>query len=277
MKINTLIFIIAGLALVRCSPKSKQSKYSTLSESSPGYELVWADEFDYSGLPDSTKWIYDTEGNDAGWGNNEEQFYTVGRLENARVENGILNIIAIKEDYQDKKYTSARLVSKADWKYGKIEVNAKVPAGRGTWSAIWMMPGGWSFNDGDWPNIGEFDIMEHVGHEKGIIHASAHSKDYQWQTGTQQTDTIHVNDATDSFHSYIWEWTPDTVKAYVDNKLYFKYMNEGLGESKWPYDKPFYLILNIAVGGAWGSAQGIDENVFPQTMEIDYVRIFQKK
>lgn len=277
MKINTLIFIIAGLALVRCSPKSKQSKYSTMSESSPGYELVWADEFDYSGLPDSTKWIYDTEGNDAGWGNNEEQFYTVGRLENARVENGILNIIAIKEDYQDKKYTSARLVSKADWKYGKIEVNAKVPAGRGTWSAIWMMPGGWSFNDGDWPNIGEFDIMEHVGHEKGIIHASAHSKDYQWQTGTQQTDTIHVNDATDSFHSYIWEWTPDTVKAYVDNKLYFKYMNEGLGESKWPYDKPFYLILNIAVGGAWGSAQGIDENVFPQTMEIDYVRIFQKK
>lgn len=244
---------------------------------SENYELVWQDEFDYSGLPDSTKWLYDTEGNEAGWGNNEDQFYTEKRIENAKVENGTLNIIALKEDFQNKKYTSVRLVSKADWKYGKIETRAKLPAGRGTWSAIWMMPGAWTYNVGNWPNIGEFDIMEHVGHDPGVIHASAHSTDYQWQKGTQQTDTIRIADATEAFHSYIWEWTPEFVKAYVDDTLYFEYANEGLGESKWPYDKPFYLILNVAVGGAWGSVNGIDDEAFPQTMEVDYVRVYQKK
>nr|WP_319270927.1 glycoside hydrolase family 16 protein [uncultured Draconibacterium sp.] len=241
------------------------------------YQLVWSDEFEYSGLPDSSKWDYDTEGNDAGWGNNESQFYTTKRIENAQVENGILNITARLEDYNNRKYTSARLITKADWQYGRFETRAKLPAGRGTWSAIWMMPGGWTFNDGNWPDIGEFDIMEHVGHDAGMIHASAHSKDYQWQKGTQQTDTLRIDDATETFHTYTWEWTPDLVRAYVDDQLYFEYENEGLGETKWPYDKPFYLILNVAVGGAWGSLQGIDDDVFPQTMEVDYVRVYQKK
>lgn len=277
MKTNfTFIVIVLMAGMVGCSPKSKQAKVSVLEKSSADYHLVWQDEFDYSGLPDSTKWRYDTEGNDAGWGNNEEQFYTRKRIENAKVEKGILKVVALKEDFQDKKYTSARLVSRADWKYGKIETRAKIPAGRGTWSAIWMMPGGWTFNTGNWPDVGEFDIMEHVGHDEGLIHASAHSKDYQWQKGTQQTDTIRISDATEKFHSYIWEWTPEVVKAYVDEELYFEYKNEGLGDSKWPYDKPFYLILNVAVGGAWGSMQGIDDEAFPQTMEIDYVRVYQK-
>jgi len=241
------------------------------------YELVWQDEFDYSGLPDPTKWAYDTEGNDDGWGNREAQYYTEGRIDNAMVEQGILKITAIKEEYQGKDYTSARLVSKADWQYGKIEVRAKLPSARGTWSAIWMMPGGWTFNTGNWPDVGEFDIMEHVGHDAGVIHASAHSKDYQWWKGTQKTNTIRINDATDTFHSYIWEWNPDVVKAYVDDTLYFEYKNEGLGESKWPYDKPFYLILNVAVGGEWGNVNGIDDDAFPQTMEVDYVRIYQNR
>ena len=115
-----------------------------------------------------------------------------------------------------------------------------------------------------------------MGHDLGIIHASAHSKDYQWQNGTQQTATIHINDATEAFHSYIWEWSPDLVQAFVDDSLYFKYANEGLGASKWPYDKPFYLILNVAVGGEWGRIKGIDEEAFPQVLELDYVRVFQK-
>ena len=241
------------------------------------YEMVWNDEFDNNGLPDKTKWSYDTEGNEDGWGNFEAQHYTEANLKNAGVENGILHITARKEDCSGKKYTSARLVSKANWKYGKIEVNAKLPPGRGTWSAIWIMPGGWSFNDGNWPDIGEIDIMEHVGHDLGVIHASAHSKDYQWQKETQKTATISVPDVSEKFHSYILEWTPDVLKAFVDDSLYFEYKNEGLGETKWPYDKPFYLIMNVAVGGAWGSMQGIDEDAFPQTMEIDYVRIYQKK
>jgi len=240
------------------------------------YQLVWHDEFDYSGLPDSTKWAFDTEGNEDGWGNDEAQFYTIGEEKNARIENGKLQITAHKDRVGEKEFSSARLVSLANWKYGKIEVNAKLPSARGTWSAIWTMPAGWSYKDGNWPDVGEIDIMEHVGHELGVIHASAHSKDYQWQKGTQQTAIIKVPDVDKEFHSYILEWNQEVVKAFVDDSLYFEYKNEGLGESKWPYDKPFYLILNLAVGGAWGSLQGIDEGAFPQTMEIDYVRVFQK-
>lgn len=246
------------------------------AENNDPYQLVWQDEFDYQGLPDPGLWYYDTIGNEAGWGNHEAQFYTYARKENAHVDSGVLTIIARKENYKGKEYTSARLVSKADWKYGRIEVNAKLPEGVGTWSAIWMMPAGWSFTDGNWPDIGEIDIMEHVGHDPGIVHASAHSKDYQWQKGTQKTATVFISDASESFHSYILDWTPEVLKGYVDDSLYFAYQNEGRGESKWPYDKPFYLIMNIAVGGAWGSMQGIDDDAFTQKMEVDYVRIYQK-
>jgi len=238
-------------------------------------KLVWADEFDYVGLPDSTKWIYDTEGNENGWGNNESQIFTVAKKENAFVTDGTLKITAINELIENKEFSSARLLSNADWKYGRVEVRAKLPKGRGTWPAIWMMPGGWSFNDGNWPDVGEIDIMEHVGHDFGVIHASAHSKDYQWQTGTQQTGTMYVGDVDTVFHTYAMEWNADVMKTYVDDSLYFEYQNEKLGIDKWPYDKPFYLILNVSVGGAWGSMKGIDTTAFPQTMEIDFVRIYQ--
>lgn len=274
-----LLLIYLGIILFLASCNSNSSGGSgdkAESQDDNKYQLVWQDEFDYIGLPDSTKWAYDTEGNKEGWGNDEAQYYTEANEKNAHVENGILYITALKENFEGKEYTSARLVSKADWEYGKIEVNAKIPAGRGTWSAIWAMPGGWSFHDGNWPDIGEIDIMEHVGHDLGIVHASAHSKDYQWQKGTQKTGTIKVPDVHVKFHSYVMEWTPDLMKAFVDDSLYFEYKNEGLGESTWPYDKPFYLIMNVAVGGAWGNMQGIDEDAFPQTMEIDYVRVYQK-
>lgn len=275
--LKTIVFIISLLFLIGCdtsSSSSSQDKSSTQAELS--YELVWQDEFEYQGLPDPTKWKYDTEGNEAGWGNYEAQHYTEANEKNAFVENGILSINALNEPFEGKEYTSARLISVADWEYGKIEVNAKLPAAVGTWSAIWMMPGGWTFSEGNWPDIGEIDIMEHVGHDPGIIHASAHSKDYQWQEQTQQTATIHIPEVSSEFHSYILEWTPDAILAFVDDSLYFEYRNEGLGESKWPYDKPFYIILNVAVGGAWGSMNGIDKEAFPQTMEVDYVRVYQK-
>lgn len=272
---NVSLFI--GIVLLVSACQSKKSDKSVQTSTVNDYQLVWSDEFDYTGLPDSTKWIYDTEGNFDGWGNNELQHYTLRKRENAWVDNGILHITACKENYEEKEYTSVRLNSVADWLHGKIEVRAKLPNGRGTWPAIWMMPGGWSYKDGNWPNIGEIDIMEHVGHDPGVIHASAHSKDYQWQKGTQQTGVINIADATEAFHSYILEWDKDLMKCYVDNQLYFEYKNEGLGESKWPYTKPFYLILNVAVGGAWGSVKGIDNESFPQTMEVDYVRVYQKK
>ena len=273
---SILFSLFAAACISGCSSRTPDSSKEGSHQKENGYELVWYDEFDYKGLPDSTKWNYDTEGNDEGWGNRELQFYTEAREENACVENGTLLITAQKQDFQGKEYTSARLISNAHWKYGRIEVRAKLPDGVGTWTAIWMMPGGWSFNDANWPNVGEIDIMEHVGYEPGIVHASAHSKDYQWRAGTQKTATVEVPDAIETFHSYIMEWTPDVMKTYVDDSLYFEYVNEGLGESKWPYDKPFYLILNVAVGGDWGSVKGIDEAAFPQTMVVDYVRIYQK-
>ncbi len=239
------------------------------------YRLVWSDEFNNPGLPESTKWNYDTEGNEDGWGNFEDQVYTEARVQNAKVDDGVLHIIACRENFGDKKYTSARLTSRADWKYGIIEVRARIPDGRGTWAAIWMMPGNWTFKDRNWPDVGEIDIMEHVGFDKGIVHASAHSRDYQWQTGTEKTDTMSVPDVSCNFHSYLLKWSPEVIRSFVDDSLYFEYKNEGLGESKWPYNKPFYLILNLAVGGGWGGARGIDEDVFPQTLEVDYVRVYQ--
>lgn len=274
---NIILPAIVLFLLASCSNDPAVSNEDGKNSSANEYVLIWQDEFNYEGLPDPEKWGYDTEGNDAGWGNKESQYYTEARLENAHVDHGTLSITARQEPIEGKEYSSARLVSKADWKYGKIEVSAKLPSAKGTWSAIWMMPGGWSFNDGNWPDIGELDIMEHVGHNLGVIHASAHSKDYQWQKDTQKTGVMTVPDVHEKFHSYILEWTPDTLKAFVDDSLYFVYGNEGLGESKWPYDKPYYLILNIAVGGAWGSVEGIDESAFPQTMEVDYVRVYQRK
>lgn len=273
-----LINLVVIILITSCNPKSVDNSEEKVKKPEPNkYKLVWQDEFDYTGLPDSVKWKYDTEGNETGWGNNEAQHYTEAIEKNAHVENGILRITAHKEDSEGKEYTSARIISDTVWKYGKIEISAKLPPARGTWSAIWLMPGGWSFNDGNWPDIGEIDIMEHVGHELGVVHASAHSEDYQWQEGTQKTATIKVPEIDKKFHFYTLEWNPNEIKAFVDDSLYFKYQNEGLGESKWPYDKPFYLILNLAVGGAWGSMQGIDEDAFPQTMEVDYVRVYQKE
>jgi len=274
MRLKMRVAGITMLVLFGCNTAVQQhSGVSNIAD----YQLVWQDEFDYTGLPDSTKWHYDTEGNAAGWGNNEAQYYTEADSSNAWVENGILKITAKKERFEGKDYTSARLMTAADWQYGRIETRAKLPDGRGTWSAIWMMPGGWTFKDGNWPDIGEIDIMEHVGHETGIIHASAHSKDYQWQKNTQQTATIFVPDVDTEFHTYTLEWTPELLTAFVDDSLYFSYQNEGLGETKWPYTKPFYLLLNVAVGGAWGSINGIDTTAFPQTMEVDFVRVYQKK
>jgi beta-glucanase (GH16 family) len=275
---KTIFFLGILLALMGCNSNTPVDSNKTNNNiEAVDYQLVWQDEFDYTGLPDTSRWAFDTEGNDAGWGNSEAQYYTSSDETTARIDSGLLHIIARKKDMAGKEYTSARLISKTGWKYGKVEVNAKLPAGRGTWSAIWMMPEGWSFNDGNWPDVGEIDIMEHVGHDPGVIHASAHSKDYNWQSGPQKTAIINVPDATARFHDYILEWTPDVLRAFVDDSLYFEYRNEKLGESKWPYDKPFYLILNVAVGGVWGNQQGIDVSAFPQTMEVDYVRIYQKQ
>ncbi|MGQ0737917.1 MAG: glycoside hydrolase family 16 protein [Bacteroidota bacterium] len=237
------------------------------------YELVWADEFDYSGLPDSSKWSYDTGGH--GWGNQELQYYTAERKENARVENGLLVIEARKESMQGMNYSSARLVSKGkgEWQYGKIEVKAKIPSGRGTWPAIWMLGTNTPLK---WPDDGEIDIMEHVGHNQGTVHASIHCKKYYHSIGTQKTATIPMADCSDAFHVYAAVWDRDSVKVSVDGHVYFRFGNEHSGYNAWPFDNQMYLLLNIAVGGSWGGQKGVDDSIFPKRMEIDYVRVYQK-
>jgi len=237
--------------------------------------LVWSDEFDYTGLPNPAKWSYDTAGNSGGWGNNEKQFYTQARLKNAEVKEGFLSITARKEEYKGFQYTSARLVTKGkgDWLYGRMEIRAKIPDGRGMWPAIWMLPTDWAY--GGWPASGEIDIMENVGYNPFVIVASAHTEKYNHSIGTQKSATINIPTCYSEFHVYTLEWEIKEYRVYVDDRLYFTFKNEGSGYKVWPYDKRFHLLLNVAVGGNWGGAQGIDDSVFPRTMVVDFVRIYQ--
>lgn len=239
-----------------------------------GWKLVWSDEFDKPGLPDHKKWAYDIGGH--GWGNNELQFYTEKRAENARVEDGLLIIEARKEPWEKSGYTSARLVTrgKQEWKYGKIEVRAKLPKGRGTWPAIWMLAATQPMR---WPDDGEIDIMEHVGFDQGKVHGSVHTKKYNHVIGTQKTGNVTVPDCSEEFQVYGVEWDKDLVKISVDSKPYFEFKNELSGDDAWPFDNKLYLLLNVAVGGNWGGAQGVDETIWPQRLEVDYVRVYEKE
>jgi len=245
-------------------------------QSEPKFKLVWSDEFDYSGLPDSSKWSFDQRGNAYGWGNNEAQFYTKERVQNAEVKGGFLTITAIKEDFEGKKYTSARLVTakKGDWLYGRMEIRAKLPDGRGMWPAIWMLSTEGKY--GGWPASGEIDIMENVGYDPYVIVASAHTKAYNHVQGTQKNGKLTVNDCHTNFHVYALEWEASEYRVFVDDQLFFTFKNEGTGFKAWPFDQKFHLLLNVAVGGNWGGLKGIDESIFPKAMVVDYVRMYQK-
>jgi beta-glucanase (GH16 family) len=244
----------------------------------PERKLVWSDEFDYRGLPNPSKWGYDLgDGcpDVCGWGNNEDEFYT-NDLNNARAENGNLIIEARKEARGGKEFTSARLVSKnkGDWKYGRIEIRAKLPRGRGTWPAIWMLSTDWKY--GGWPTSGEIDIMEHVGYDPGVIHGTLHSEKYNHVKRTQQEGMLTVPDCQDAFHVYAVDWTENQIDFYIDEKMYHSVKRNTADDFKgWPFDQRFHLILNIAVGGNWGAAKGIDQSIWPQQMLVDYVRIYQ--
>jgi len=240
-----------------------------------GMKLVWSDEFNYKGLPDNLKWSYDTVGNKTGWGNNEAQYYTKGQLKNSEVKDGFLYINALKENYKGHKYTSARLITKfkGDWLYGRVEVRAKLPDGRGMWPAIWMLPTDWAY--GPWPASGEIDIMENVGYDPAVIVASSHTLSYNHVQKTQKNDKITIPDCHTTFHVYTLEWEANEYRIYVDNTLCFTFKNEGKGYKSWPFDKRFHLLLNVAVGGNWGGQQGIDETIFPRSMIVDYVRVYQ--
>ncbi len=238
-------------------------------------KLIWSDEFDQTGPPDLSKWSYDTAGNASGWGNNEWQHYTSGNLANAFIEDGMLHVRAIRESIADKQYSSARLVTKGkgDWLYGRIEVRAKLPGARGIWPAIWMLPTDWAY--GGWPKSGEIDIMEHVGYMPDSVFASVHTESYNHVIGTQRTKGYYLPSVHDRFHVYAIEWDAGMISGFVDKQMYFSFKNEAAGPKVWPFDKPFHLLLNVAVGGNWGAVKGVDETAFPQEMIVDYVRVYQ--
>lgn len=246
---------------------------------SPGEKLtlVWSDEFDKAGTPDATKWSYDLGDGCpgvCGWGNNELEYYTQDS-KNVRVENGRLIIEAHKEEKGGRHYTSARIVSKGkgDWLYGRIEVRAKLPRGTGTWPAIWMLPTDWKY--GGWPASGEIDIMEHVGFDPGVVHGTVHTEAYNHVKGTQKEGKVTVADFSDAFHVYAIEWSKEKMTFIVDDNEYFSVNKSAADDYKgWPFDQRFHLIMNIAVGGNWGGMKGVDDSIWPQRMEVEYVRAY---
>lgn len=245
----------------------------TLTISAQKYVQVWSDEFNNPGLPDSTKWIYET-GKIA---NNELQYYTSKRMENARIEDSVLIIETRKEKYNGADYTSARIVSRGigDWQYGKVEISAKVPTGKGTWPALWMMP---TYSEyGGWPKSGEIDIMEYIGVEPQNLFYTVH---FEGTTGSgHESDgsgaVRRISNPFNQFIKFTMIWTPDKIEWYANDVKYHTYSKTSDDYRVWPFNKEFYLILNLAYGGDWGGYAGVDDTKLPHKFLIDYVRVFQ--
>ena len=239
-----------------------------------GYQLVWNDEFNEGTELNKVDWTHEVQ--NSGWVNHELQNYVnhttpKGSLV-TEVMGGTLRIHCFKEDgkiYSGRVYAHV----KEGWKYGYIEASIKLPKGKGTWPAFWMMP----VNFRSWPADGEIDIMEEVGYHPDFVSSSLHANVHVHSNNTQVTHEMYCKGAEGEFHTYAIEWTAQNITTYVDGKVQLSYDNKGLGRDDWPYNDPFYVIFNLAWGGDWGGSQGVDENALPVTMEVDYVRVFQKK
>jgi beta-glucanase (GH16 family) len=243
-------------------------------------KLVWSDEFNGTAL-DLTKWEYDVAFNKRGWFNKELQYYSAGRPENFQVGNGILTIEARHEtlnpakfpDWGGQNYTSGRIYSKgAGWTYGFYEIRAKLPCARGQWPAIWMLPTDMK----KWPDDGEIDIMEQVGAEPNYIYSTLHTGLFNHVKGTQRSAQKSVPSSCSDFHVYQLDWRPDRIDIGVDGQGILRVANDQPGgKGAWPFDVPFKMILNLAIGGDWAGAKGIDDAAMPQRMDVDYVRVWQ--
>ncbi|MEH0156012.1 family 16 glycosylhydrolase [Limibacter armeniacum] len=232
-------------------------------------QLIWADEFDVAGAPNPENWTYDL--GDNGWGNQELQNYT-DKSENVKVEGGLLKITAIRKG--ENSYTSGRIKTQGlqSFTYGRFEIRAKLPAGRGLWPAIWML--GENISTEGWPACGEIDIMEHVGFDPDNVHSATHTPSSYGNTVNK--GSLHLPTAETEFHVYTLEWTEAELKFLVDDQHVYTYSPSVKNASTWPYNLPQFMILNVAVGGAWGGQQGIDDSVFPKQMLVDYVRVYGK-
>ena len=271
---------LAIFNLIACSTNDQAEKIDLSNEwDRDGWNLIWQDEFNDSSL-DLSKWSHEIGGH--GFGNNELEYYTNDSA-NSFVQDSMLHIRAKFEpsgigDANNLRYfSSARLrtAGKGDWKYGRIDVRAKLALGQGIWPAIWMLPTDWIY--GGWPGSGEIDIMEHVGHDEGRVHVSVHTESYNHKIGTQRTKTIMLSDVKDSFHIYSIEWYEDRIDFFIDDTKYFTFANDNNNDYKtWPFNQRFHLLINVAVGGDWPGAPD-NTTVFPQEMNIDYVRVYIPK
>ena len=243
---------------------------------SQAYKLVWNDEFNTATI-DLSKWNFETGNGSGGWGNNELEYYT-NRVENAHIDTGTLVITAKKESYSGFQYTSTRMHTKdkGHWKYGKIEMRAKIPKGIGTWPAFWMLPQSQSYGTNYWPDNGEIDIMEHVGYVPNSIYGTVHVNKYYG--GSAVSKQIIYSGVENDFHTYGIYWSADSIKWYVDNNLYNTYTKGTKTWQEWPFDKEFFILLNFAIGGNWGGQgkQIVDTTIFPQNYIIDYIRVYQR-
>lgn len=279
MNVKNLI-LLGTMTLISSTCAVHQTKKQTTDSAfvPKGYKLVWNDEFEssYSALPDTSIWDYDTGGD--GWGNAELQYYvpaihTTDTV--ALLNKGILNIIArmTHETLEGHNYLSARMKTKQSWKYGYFEARMMMPEGRGTWAAFWMLPKDFEH----WPLDGEIDIMEHLGSHPDSIHISTHTQRYNHAFGTQKTSITAVKNVQHEFHIYGLEWTENEIKGYIDGTLCFRHTNDGkMDKATWPFDVPFRMLLNQAVGGWFGGKKGVDNSCFPATFQIDYIRVYQK-
>lgn len=234
------------------------------------WELTWSDEFNYTGKPDEASWGYET-----GYIRNRELQYYTDQIRNAKVENGHCTIQAILEAEDSITSASINTFNKVDFLYGRIEVRARIPSALGSWPAIWML--GTNRREVGWPACGEIDIMEHVGFDPDKIHANIHTRSYNHVLGTNKGDHIEATDPWAAFHIYALEWFEDRMDFFFDDSLYFSFQNDMAGNNDtWPFDKPHYLLLNLAYGGSWGGQQGVDTSLLPLKYVIDYVRYYQK-
>lgn len=275
MTIRSLVAVASAVLLAACAAPVVQAPAARLTPP-PGYTLVWSDEFDRDGLPDPARWTHDTGRNKAGWYNNELQYYAGPRAENAVVRGGRLVMTARREslsaapDWGGQRYTATRLITrgKGDWTYGFFEIRARMPCGKGTWPALWLVGSG-----GRWPEDGELDIVEHVGSNPERISSAVHTA--AGSGGSAVSGKARVPDACRAMHDYQMLWTRDGVWFGVDGVVHWHYPKNLAADPKgWPFDAPQFLILNIAVGGDLGGP--VDDAAFPVTMEVEHVRVYQR-
>ncbi|MBU1141907.1 MAG: glycoside hydrolase family 16 protein [Firmicutes bacterium] len=235
------------------------------------YKLVWQDTFEQDGAPNPDIWVIQTGGH--GFGNKEQQFYS-DRPKNIFIKDGILNIVAYKEQIENREYSSAKITTEGKKSIckGRIEVVAKIPSGSGTWPAIWLL--GDNRKKVNWPMCGEIDLMEHVGHNPNVIHFSLHSKSNYFRINNQPTKVVKRDDTVDQFHEFAMDWKDDEITFYLDKiKQEIFRKPENATVEQWPFNLGFHLIFNLAIGGTWGGT--IDDQIFPVTFQIKSVKIYE--